>query len=130
MSKRRKTRSRIAQMILYSSIPCQNVGPIHHVLKSFDIAKIERFLTMVLKGQNVAFEKSRVTHATSFTFFGAKAVDSFQPKIRHHQCFVPRKLRFYICLLKRHESGINLLTNRDVVWKNQATCPRPKAEDR
>ena len=27
-------------------------------------------------------------------------------------------------------SGINLLTNRDVVWKNQATCPRPKAEDR
>ena len=28
------------------------------------------------------------------------------------------------------KSGINLLTNRDVVWKNQATCPRPKAEDR
>ena len=28
------------------------------------------------------------------------------------------------------ETGINLLTNRDVVWKNQATCPRPKAEDR
>ena len=27
-------------------------------------------------------------------------------------------------------TGINLLTNRDVVWKNQATCPRPKAEDR
>ena len=24
------------------------------------------------------------------------------------------------------EIGINLLTNRDVVWKNQATCPRPK----
>ena len=28
------------------------------------------------------------------------------------------------------KNGINLLTNRDVVWKNQATCPRPKAEDR
>ena len=28
------------------------------------------------------------------------------------------------------KTGINLLTNRDVVWKNQATCPRPKAEDR
>ena len=28
------------------------------------------------------------------------------------------------------ETGINLSTNRDVVWKKQATCPRPKAEDR
>ena len=100
-------------MILYSSIPCQTVGPIHFVLKSFDIAKIQCFLTMLLKGQNVAFEKSRVTHATSFTFFGAKAVDSFQPKIRHHQCFVPKKLRvlhfstYY--LLKKHEFGISIL---------------------
>ena len=25
--------------------------------------------------------------------------------------------KFYMC-------GINLLTNQDVVWKNQATCPR------
>ena len=50
---------------------------------------------MLLKGQNVTFEKSRVTHSATFAFFGAKAVHGFQPKIGHHQGFVPRKLRFY-----------------------------------
>ena len=74
---------------------CQNFGPIHYVPKSFDIAQVQRFLPLPLKGQNVTFEKSRVTHSTTFAFFGAKAVHSFQPKIGHHQGFVPRKLRFY-----------------------------------
>ena len=32
--------------------------------------------------------------------------------------------------VEMEETGINLLTNRDMVLKNQATCPRPKAEDR
>ena len=68
-------------------------GPNLIALMSFNASHtyIQSFLTMPLQGHYVTFEKSRVTHSTIVTFFWTEAVDGFQPKIRHHQGFVPRK---------------------------------------